>query len=418
MTSRLCACLVAEDGPVFHYRDSRTGRYVERIAGVVEPLSLFQATGVAPSAINTLYQLAAARDAGYLGDDVVLRLVPDLLRHWLADGATGAERTIASTTQLLDVRTGDWRWDVIERLGFPRSLFPTVISAGSDVRPLASEVASVAGLTGDVAVVPVASHDTASAAAAVAARDSIWISSGTWSVVGRTSTVPLISSGAFATGITNERGLDDCFLNAINLTGLWVLQECVRAWQTSGERWSETEFVRAVAHGRACLFDISDPSLHVPGSMPRRVAALIECEAQAPPTDKSSIIRSIVASLAVAHAKAVATLSVQSGTAPALIRIVGGGSRNGLLCRLTAAYTGIPVSAGPSEATVVGNVLAQAEAVGVIDSDDADSIVHDSFEISVYNPQSSDPLLETLPPQGEIRQVGVRRTKARDGVRA
>jgi rhamnulokinase len=374
-------------GNPFHYRDERTGAGVEAVRAAVSPAQLYARNGLQFLPFNTLYQLAAERLDGGLDGAESMLLIPDLLNFWLT-GERFAERTNASTTGLLTVSTGSTigvstgsttgsGWDdvLIARLGLPRSLFPELIGAGSRVGQLLPAVATELGLGSARApeVVAVGSHDTASAIVAVPMRSesAAYISCGTWGLVGVELERPVLSEASRAANFTNEGGVDGRIRFLHNVMGLWLLSESVRSWESGGETIDLPLLLAQAAAVTApvTVFDADDPAFLAPGDMPSRIATWCTEHAREVPRSRAEFVRSIIESLADAFARAVRTAGELSGVRIDTVHIVGGGSQNALLCQLTADRAGLPVVAGPVEATAIGNVLVQARAQGLIDGD-------------------------------------------------
>ncbi|HOW00121.1 MAG TPA: rhamnulokinase family protein [Rhodoglobus sp.] len=350
-------------GLPFHYRDERTARGVERVHSVVSPEELYAANGLQFLPFNTLYQFAAE---GNLDTVDSFLLIPDLLTYWLT-GRHVAERTNASTTGLLGIATGEWDDALIERLALPRRIFPELVDPGTPLGSLRPEAAAIVG--GDLSVTAVGSHDTASAVVAVpaASDDFAYISCGTWGLVGVELETPVLTEASRLANFTNEGGVDGRVRYLHNVMGLWLLSESVRQFNDEGKRDLDLPELLAAASALTTpvsVFDANDASFLPPGDMPARIAAWCTTHGLAAPQTPVEFVRSIVESLAVAFADAVRTASELSGKTVSVIHIVGGGSQNELLCQLTADRSGLPVLAGPVEATAIGNVLVQARALG------------------------------------------------------
>lgn len=349
----------------YHYRDPRCDRGVRAVHEVVDPQTLYAGNGLQFLPFNTLYQLAVDRDEGILDDTTRMLLVPDLLAFWLT-GACRAERTNASTTGLVDVRAGGWHRGLIESLGLPPALFPPLVEPGDRIGALTEQVAEEVG-GARLDVVAVGSHDTASAVVAVPMRSarSAYICSGTWSLIGTEIDAPLVSPASRAANFTNEAGVDGRVRYLRNAMGMWVLNECVSAWEREdGADADLTALVRAAGETTEhVLFDVDDPSLLPAGDMPTRVLALAPRLRGA---DRAVVVRSILESLAVSYASTLDELEGLTGRPVEDVHIVGGPSQNRLLCQLIADRSGRRVHAGPVEATAIGNVLVQARASGLV----------------------------------------------------
>ncbi|NEB81459.1 rhamnulokinase, partial [Streptomyces sp. SID14478] len=287
-------------GNPFHYRDRRTEHVAEKVWAALPAAELYAATGIQYAPFNTLYQLAAARESAQLTAARRLLLIPDLLTYWLT-GEQGTELTNASTTQLVDPRTGDWAHDVAARAGIDLDLFPALRRPGDRAGELLPHVLDETGLTGPVPVTTVTSHDTASAVAAVPAteRNFAYICTGTWSLAGLELDAPVLTEASRAANFTNELGIDGTVRYLRNIMGLWLLQECQRAW---GET-DLTELLDAAARADSLrsVIDAGDPAFLAPGGMPDRIAAACRATGQPEPRTRAQITRCILDSLALAH---------------------------------------------------------------------------------------------------------------------
>jgi len=358
-------------GLPFHYRDERTARGVAAVHERAPFDELYGRNGLQFLPFNTLYQLACDREAGLLGVADRLLLIPDLF-GWLLTGTSVAERTNASTTGLLDVRTREWDTALAERIGVPTSLLPRLVDPGAPVGELLPHVAGAIG--GRAPVVAVGSHDTASAVAAVPmhADRAAYISCGTWGLVGVETERPVLTDAARAANFTNEGGVDGRVRFLHNVMGLWLLSESVRAWEA--EDRAPVDLTQLLSAAAACdaevaVFDANDPVFLAPGDMPARIAGWLAERDLPVPRTRAEFARSIIESLAQAFADAVRRASELSGVAVETIHLVGGGALNELLCQRTADRSGTPVLAGPVEATAIGNILVQGRAAGIVSGD-------------------------------------------------
>ncbi|GDY67724.1 carbohydrate kinase [Streptomyces avermitilis] len=352
-------------GNPVHYRDARTEGIAEQVWANVPAAELYAATGLQYAPFNTLYQLTAARSSAQLAHAERLLLVPDLLTYWLT-GEAGTELTNASTTQLIDPRTRDWSYDIARRLGIDLGLFAPLRRPGDPAGVLRPEVLAETGLTGPVPVTTVGSHDTASAVAAVpAVRERFaYICTGTWSLAGLELDAPVLTEASRLANFTNELGLDDTVRYLRNIMGLWLLQECVREWGDP----DLPQLLSAAAEQPPLrsVVDAGDAAFLAPGRMPQRIADACRASDQPVPDSPAGITRCILDSLALAHRRAVAEAQSLADHPVDVVHIVGGGTRNALLCQLTADACGLPVVAGPAEAAALGNVLVQARAGGLV----------------------------------------------------
>ncbi|MFF4771643.1 rhamnulokinase family protein [Microtetraspora fusca] len=354
-------------GEPFHYRDERNQAAVEAVHARVPFEELYRRNGLQFLPFNTVYQLAAERAAGCLGLADSLLLIPDLVGFQLT-GAKVAERTNASTTGLLDVETGGWDHELVERLGLEASVLPRLVSPGASLGGLRPGVAAELGAPAGVQVVAVGSHDTASAVVAVPMRpeSASYISCGTWGLVGVELERPVTTDAAREANFTNEGGVDGRVRFLHNVMGLWLLSESVRWWERDGSSIDLPELLAQAAAVTTAVpvFDANDPRFLAPGDLPGRIAEWCAERGVAAPRSRAEFARSIVESLAEAFASAVHTASALSGVGVETIHIVGGGALNALLCQRTADRSGLPVLAGPVEATAIGNVLVQARSAG------------------------------------------------------
>jgi rhamnulokinase len=381
-------------GNPVHYRDRRTDGVMGRVLAQVGAAHLYALTGVHQLEINTIYQLAAAVGTPQLAAADTLLLIPDLLSYWLT-GQAGAELTNASTTGLYDPATGGWATPLMEQLGIPPRLFPPLRRPGETIGGLLPEVAGAVGhaaRAAPLAVIAVGSHDTASAVAAVPAdRASFaYISCGTWSLVGVELDGPVLTEASRLANFTNEAGLDATVRYLRNVMGLWLLQESVRAWSDGGTA-AGLDALLAGAAGAAPLRAVinpDDPAFLPPGDMPARIADACRGTGQPVPGTPAETVRCILDSLALAHRRAVRQAQQLSGRTVDMVHIVGGGSRNELLCQLTADACRLPVLAGPAEAAALGNILVQARALGAGPSDlpGMRALVRDTQPLRRYEP--------------------------------
>ncbi|MBB5134317.1 rhamnulokinase [Thermocatellispora tengchongensis] len=367
-------------GNPVHYRDERTAGIMERTIAELGAATLYETSGMQFLPFNTIYQLLAEGDR--LDAAHTLLMIPDLLTYWLT-GSIGAEATNASTTGLYDVRARAWAWELMDRVGIPRRIFPELRPPGSPAGTLRADLE-----LGPIPVTSVASHDTASAVVAVPAANErfAYISSGTWSLVGVELPAPVLTEAGRLANFTNEGGVDGTTRYLRNVMGLWILQECLRVWggPDLGELLAAAE--RAPAFG--AVIDPDDPSFLPPGDMPARIAAFCARTGQRPPQSRAEVVRCVLESLALAYRRAVRDAARLSGHEVEVIHVVGGGARNELLCRLTASACELPVLAGPVEAAALGNALVQARARGEVGGlAELRELVRRAEPIAVYEPE-------------------------------
>lgn len=350
----------------YHYRDERNAAAVDAVHAIVPPDELYAANGLQHLPFNTLFQLAA--EGPRLERAEHMLLIPDLVGWWLT-GRAVAEATNASTTGLLDPHTRQWNESLIARLGLPRGIFAEVVHPGAEIGLLSTDAAAELAAPSGVRVVAVGSHDTASAVAAVpfAQPDAAFISCGTWGLVGLELEHPVMTDASREANFTNEGGVDGRVRFLHNVTGLWLLSESIRSWEAAEGPIDLEGLLGAAARldGPVPIFDANDPRLSAPGDMPSRIADVIAEAGDVVPDSRPAFARAIIESLADAFARAVHTAARLAQREVETIHIVGGGSLNALLCQLTADRAGLPVLAGPVEATALGNVLVQARALGL-----------------------------------------------------
>jgi len=372
-----------------HYRDARTHGVMPKVFAIVPRAEVFAQTGIQFMQINSLYQFYALKLAGSpaLARAHKLLFMPDLLNYWLT-GVARAEVTIASTSQFYDPRRKAWATDLLERLGLPTHILPEIVAPGTRLGPLLDSVAEAAGL-GVVPVYATGCHDTASAVAAVPAEGSNWcyISSGTWSLMGAELDQPIIDEQVLEQNLTNEIGVAGKVRFLKNIAGLWLLQECRRAWALEGAEFTYDELVRLAGSAQPFRASIDPDAFLEPGDMPRKIAERCRASGQTPPQTPGEFTRTILESLARRYRQVLESLETLAGRRFDAIHIVGGGSRNRLLNQLVANATGRTVIAGPSEATAIGNLLTQAIGAGELSGlAEAREVVRRSFAVEMYRP--------------------------------
>ena len=366
--------LIDEDGqlvaPVTAYRDDRHLAAFQRLRTEIGDQEIYGRTGIQFLPFNTLYQLATdALDPGRpLDRAAVMLMIPDLVANRLC-GSVSGERTNAGSTQCFDVQRGAWAEDLLKQAGVPSGLMPSVV-AGERAEPLGELHASIArrvGLAPGTPVRATASHDTASAVAAapIGSSADVFISSGTWSLVGFELAEPVRTPAAMRINATNEPGVFGTTRFLRNVAGLWLLQECRRTWAEAGRDrdWASMASMAASAEPFQTVFDPDDPSLAAPGDMPARIARVVEGAGEPLPRDDASMVRAILDSVALKAARTVSDLGDVAGRKPERIVVVGGGAANELLNRLVSACTGLPVVTGSKEATALGNAAVQFAAI-------------------------------------------------------
>jgi len=369
----------------WHHRTPRTDGMVERLLSLVDADELYAVTGTQFLPITMACQLLAMQGSPELAQAQRLATIPDLFASWLS-GRPVAEQTIASTGQLWDIHRRCWAAPVIARLGLAERLFATdVVAPGTTVGPARVDLPT------ELDVVAVAGHDTACAVAAVPAEQDAfaYISCGTWSLVGLEMQRPITTRAARLARFSNEVGVDGTVRFLSNVNGLWLLQECRRAWATAGESPSYAALIEHAGRAQPyrSLIDPDHPSLLGPGDMPARIAARCRAIGEPVPETRGDVVRCVLDSLACKYRWVLDRATALVGHPVEVIHVVGGGAADPLLCQQTSDVTGLPVVAGPVEATGVGNLLVQAMADGQIDGlPDIRAVVRASFPLRSYGP--------------------------------
>jgi rhamnulokinase len=381
-------------GNPYHYRDSRTDGMLEEAFKRLPRAEIFNQTGIQFMQLNTLYQLLSmvVNHSPALEIAQTFLTMPDLFNYWLT-GRKACEFTNATTTQCYDPHRSGWAIPLLEALNIPTHIFPEIVQPGGVLATLSPAVAEELNIA-RIPVIPPASHDTGSAVAAVPAsgKDFIWLSSGTWSIMGVESAIPVINEQTLAFNMTNEGGVAGTIRFSKNIMGLWLVQECRRTWRRQGEDLSYDELTR-MASAAAPLQSLVDPDASdflKPGDMPARILAFCERTHQPPPVGKGEMVRCVLESLALKYRHVLEYLQQVLNRPLGVIHIVGGGTQNRLLSQFTADATGHPVIAGPVEATATGNLLMQALALGHIRSlDEGRQLVRRSFTLETFEPSSN-----------------------------
>ena len=338
------------------YRDARTKDLPERYFATRDRHEHYAHNGTQVMEINTLFQLLTLKESS-LPSEATLLFMPDLFSYYLT-GVANNEYTIASTSELLNARTRDWDWELIDDAGLPRSLFGPIVIPGTVRGPILPHIAEETGLAPTVKVVAVASHDTASAVMSIPEIDesAAWISSGTWSLLGVTVNEPILTPEACDAGFTNEGGADGQITFLSNITGLWILQRLAKEWHTND--WAAmTAEARKVQDSP--LIDVDDSAFTAPESMQKAIFTAVGRK-----LTRGETARCVLESLAKRYATAIRKLNTMLDNPIRRLHIIGGGSQNTLLNELTAQATGLKVTTGDVEATAVGNVMGQLRAMG------------------------------------------------------
>lgn len=374
-----------------HYRDTRTVGITDYVKQFVSPEEIYRVTGIQAIDFNTLNQLAAEGrdDPDMLARAEKLLFIPDLLNYFLT-GKMATEYTIASTGMLLDAGRRDFAFDLTDKLGIRRSLFAPIVQPGTDLGTLLPQINEEVGKN-RIHVYTVASHDTASAVIAVPAKqdDFIYISSGTWSLMGQELPQPLINEATCTANFTNEGGALGTIRFLKNIMGLWIIQESRRQWKREGKEYSfaQMEAWAKEATPFQSLINPDDASFNTPGNMPEKIRAFCKKTGQHVPESVGEVVRCIYESLALKYRYTVEGIQSLRGKKATAINVVGGGTKDKFLSQMTADACGLPVCAGPEEATAIGNLMMQIMAAGEIHTlAEARQIVADSFELKYYQP--------------------------------
>jgi rhamnulokinase len=378
-------------GNPYHYRDSRTEDMMELAAGRVSKREIYNATGIAFLKFNTLYQLLAMKEQNspLLEKAQTLLMIPDLLNYFLT-GEKVSEYTNVSTTQMMNAGTRDWDRELLVRIGIPDRVLTGIVSAGTLLGKIKPDVAAELNV-GQLPVITVAEHDTGSAVASVPASQGkfAYISSGTWSLMGVESMVPVMNETTYNLNYTNEGGINNTYRLLKNIMGLWIFQECKRQWDKTGEAlgFGELERLAEGAPPFVSFIDPDDDLFYGPGGMPEKVREYCKQTGQKTPDTKGEIVRCVMESLALKYRVVIEGLEKIIGYFLPVIHVVGGGCQNTMLNRFTANATGKLVITGPVEATAIGNLVAQLMALKeVAGLDEARMVVRKSFPMNEYQP--------------------------------
>lgn len=372
--------------PIHAYRDPRNELAYQELTQKIGKERIYSNTGIQFLPFNTIYQLYAARNSPEYKRAAKFLMLPDLI-NFLLTQKLSTEVTNASSTQALNTRTRQWDHELITLAGIRNELFTELHEPGT----LIGEVHGFDELDG-INVVATASHDTAAAIAGVPFKDRLteaYISSGTWSLVGVELDSPILTPEAFAANLTNELGADGTVRVLRNVTGMWLLEECRRAWHLEGHEHEMSELIAEATAARSftSLIDPNDPSFGAPGGMPERIRNYCVERGLTPPATHGEFAFCILNSLAHAYKKTIDEISAVTGQSIKLIHILGGGSQNELLNQLTADICGITVKTGPVEATLLGNIAVQAISAGVVANlTEARALIEKSFNSKVFEP--------------------------------
>jgi rhamnulokinase len=379
----------------YHYRDSACIGMVEEACNIVPKEEIYGVTGLQFMHINSLTQLLARirRNDPQLSQARTLLMMPDLLHYWLS-GQKVSEYTAASTSQLLNAKTRQWDKAFIQRFNIPIGILPAIVSPGTVIGNLREEVAQETGLESTVKIVLPASHDTGSAVASIPGLDekSVYISSGTWSLIGIERKEPIMTKEALDLNYTNEGGVNGSIRVLKNVAGMWLLEESRRQWRREGQEysWEDLLYQATEAKPFLCFLDPDDPAFAQPGDLPSAVRAFCEASGQRSPQTPGELVRCYLESLALKSWYTIQGLERICGHGFDRVCVVGGGSQNHLMNQFTSDACNKPVVAGPVEATALGNLIIQAIATGHIENLEAGRrVVAASVEQTFYEPKNN-----------------------------
>jgi rhamnulokinase len=390
--------LLGADGQLlekpYHYRDSRTNGMMDKAFQQMPKRRVYESTGIQFMQLNSLYQLLAMRMASsdVLAKTDRLLFMADLFSYFLCGKALG-EYTLASTSQMMDMRTGEWSKPILQELSLPMGIMPEIVMPGTVIGELTDEIAKEIGC-GKIPVIAVGSHDTASAVLGVPGKGDKWayLSSGTWSLMGVELPTAIINDKTFQYEFTNEGGVEKTIRLLKNIMGLWLVQECKRQWQREGEDLPYGTLTKMAAEAEPFFgyIDCDNSDFLAPGDMPARINDSLSRTGQKPTNDKGQMLRAVLESLALKYRSVLKAIEDVTGSEIEVLNIVGGGIQNELLCQFTANAIGRKVVTGPIEATAIGNILMQAKAAGQLKSmEEAREVIRDSFELKEYEPQDT-----------------------------
>lgn len=386
--------LVTNDGQLvglpFAYRDHRTDNSMEEFFRILPKKETYMLSGIQFMQFNTLFQLFASVQQNYSGLKIAdgLLFTPDTL-NYLFTGIKKNEYTIASTSQLLKPGKSEWESKLFEAAGIPKILAGEIIQPGTNLGELLPEVLAETG-SKPIPCIAVAGHDTASAVVSVPAQGENWayLSSGTWSLLGIESPVPLVSEKTLEMNFTNEGGVEGTTRFLKNIMGMWLIQECKRIWDNKTVMgWHEIVALSNHATPFKSLINPDDSRFLNPGDMPKAIQEFCKKTGQPVPESKGEIARCIYDSLVLKYKFTIRQIESVTGKRIEKLHIIGGGAHNQMMNQLTSDASGIPVNAGPTEATAIGNILLQAKALGKVKSlAEIREIVRNSFEVSEFKP--------------------------------
>ncbi len=382
-------------GHPFAYRDPRTQGMMDKAFQLMSREKIYHWTGIQFMQFNSVFQLLSMVESKnpFLNQCEALLFMPDLF-NFLLTGQKCSEYTIASTSQLLNAINKNWESEIFEKLGLPLDIMAPIVPPGTSFGRLLPAIAEETGILPMDVIAP-ACHDTASAVAAVPARSSNWayLSSGTWSLLGVESDAPVITEDSLKNNFTNEGGVGGTIRFLRNTMGLWLLQRCLKSWQDQGDTlgYDELGSLAQEAQGFKCIIDPDDQAFLNPPDMPAAIVGFCRRTGQPFPEKKGEFVRCILESLALKYRFLIERINGMRQEAVEMLHIVGGGSRNDLLNQFTANATGLPVIAGPVEATAVGNIMVQAIAKRILSGiEEGRKVIARSFPLKDFHPDDQD----------------------------
>ena len=376
------------ENPV-HYRDARNVGMIEKACEYISKDRMYELTGIQFMEFNTVFQLLSLKlnRPGLLSRAKKLLFMPDLLGYFLT-GKTAGEYSIATTSQYVDIRTREWSGEIAEKLGLPLDIMPEIVKPGTVLGKLSDGICAELGVPA-VNVISVCGHDTQSAITAVPSADPdfAFISCGTWSLFGTETAAPIVNDETRAFNVTNEGGYDYSTAFLKNICGLWLIQESRRQWIREGAEYSYADLERLALESEPfrCFIDPDAPDFVAPGDMPSRIKEFCRRTGQYVPETVGEVVRCIYESLALKYRFVFEGLQRCTGKTYSHINVVGGGTKDGLLCRMTASACGVKVYAGPIEATVLGNIAVQLMSTGEIgDISEARRVIAEGEKLREY----------------------------------
>lgn len=399
-------------GNPFHYRDSRTDGIAELVMQSVSPPEIYRQTAIQTLHFNTIFQLFSMvrSKSPQLANAKTLLMMPDLF-HYFLSGEIAVEYTNATTSQMYSSEAGDWARTLLERLEIPTSILPRIVKPGTVLGQVRPDICRAAGFASTFPVIAGATHDTGSAVAGIPNLDSesVFLSSGTWSLMGVEVEKPVTSNEAFELNYTNEGGVAGTIRLLKNVTGLWLLQECHRQWSREGRHldWSEVMRLAEAAEPLQAFIDPDDPAFRAPLNMVEAIHDYCRATSQPVPMSVGQLARTCLESLCVKYRIVLDQLRSITGGRLDTIRVVGGGSQNRLLCQWTADACECQVIAGPVEASALGNVMMQAVATGKIaDVKGGREAIGRSVTCERYSPGDFQPWIHAI---ARFRELGLPR---------